>query len=85
MRVDKQPMYKFLYGMSLALLTISFVFWILDRQNILCAPESIFQGHALWHLLNAASILLLYFCYRTEVMVLEEIYAEKEEVLLGFK
>lgn len=40
--------------------------WILDWTNILCAPESVFQGHALWHLLTATSILLLYFYFRGE-------------------
>ena len=40
--------------------------WILDRSDVLCMPTSIFQGHALWHLLCALAIFLLYFYYRSE-------------------
>lgn len=40
--------------------------WILDWTDVLCAPESIFQGHALWHLLCASSILFMYFFFRGE-------------------
>lgn len=40
--------------------------WALDRSHTLCNPESLLQGHALWHLLTAASALLLYMFYRSE-------------------
>ena len=40
--------------------------WILDRSDVICMPTSIFQGHALWHMLCALAILLLYFYYRSE-------------------
>ncbi|HLP51436.1 MAG TPA: ceramidase domain-containing protein, partial [Chitinophagales bacterium] len=32
------------------ILLLSAVVWILDRTNTVCNPESIFQGHALWHI-----------------------------------
>lgn len=40
--------------------------WILDRSDALCMPTSIFQGHALWHLLCALAVLFMYFYYRSE-------------------
>lgn len=40
--------------------------WILDRTNVMCSPTSVFQGHALWHILTALAILFIYFYYRTE-------------------
>lgn len=44
----------------------SMTIWILDRKNIFCDPDSLIQGHALWHLLNAVALLLIYFSYRSE-------------------
>lgn len=51
---------------SLYFLMFSTAFWILDRQDVLCNPTSVFQGHALWHILNAIALLLVYLHYRTE-------------------
>ena len=44
----------------------AFLIWILDIKKILCYPQSIFQGHALWHLLSMLSIYFLYLYYRSE-------------------
>lgn len=33
--------------------------WCLDRSGVACAPESLWQGHALWHVLCAVSLGLL--------------------------
>lgn len=44
-------------------------FWIMDRTDVICTPSSIWQGHALWHILTAFSVLLLYFYYRSEEMM----------------
>jgi uncharacterized membrane protein (UPF0136 family) len=41
---------------------IAFGIWILDQNGVVCAPRSLVQGHALWHLLGAIS-LWLSFCY----------------------
>ena len=32
---------------------IAYFIWILDKTHILCYPNSIFQGHSIWHLLTA--------------------------------
>jgi hypothetical protein len=37
-----------------------------DEAGLICAPESAWQWHAVWHLLTAASTLLLYAYYRSE-------------------
>lgn len=49
----------------ITLLAAAFV-WILDRNRVVCVPTSVFQGHALWHLLTAASLFFIYFFYRGE-------------------
>ncbi|MCB0508585.1 MAG: ceramidase domain-containing protein [Bacteroidetes bacterium] len=53
-------------------LVIAASIWILDITNKLCSPQSVFQGHALWHLLNTASIFLAYLYYRSETILTEE-------------
>lgn len=54
----------FLYG--LLAMSVAFAIWILDQNGIVCAPHSLWQGHALWHLLGAASLGLLFAYYRSE-------------------
>jgi hypothetical protein len=51
-----------------ALLSIAagFTFWILDIKKILCHPTSWFQGHGIWHSLDALSAFLLYVFYLSE-------------------
>jgi len=31
----------------------AYLIWILDKTHILCYPDSLFQGHSIWHLLTA--------------------------------
>ena len=45
---------------------LAFVIWILDQTGAVCAPRSLVQGHALWHLLGALSLWLTYSFYRSE-------------------
>ena len=45
---------------------IAFAIWILDNTGALCAPESLVQGHAAWHLLGAAALFWNYAYYRSE-------------------
>ncbi|HSG09903.1 MAG TPA: ceramidase domain-containing protein [Longimicrobiales bacterium] len=45
---------------------VGFAFWILDLTGAVCAPESLLQGHGLWHLTGAASAALVYAYYRSE-------------------
>jgi hypothetical protein len=43
------------------------VIWLLSRDGApLCDPDSLLQGHALWHLTGAATVLLLYRYLRSE-------------------
>ena len=47
-----------------ALFGIAFAMRQIDVERIGCRPESLFyQGHALWHLLTAASLGLWFFCF----------------------
>ncbi len=45
---------------------IAFTIWNLDQNGIVCSPTSLFQGHAVWHLLGATSIFLTFSYYRSE-------------------
>ena len=52
---------------SLASLLIAFLIWNLERKvDWFCNPYSIIQGHAIWHLLDALSVYLLYRFYVSE-------------------
>lgn len=68
-------MYKKYMFSSFLTLMVAGTIWILDRSNLFCMPESIFQGHALWHLLTAAAVLLLYLYYRSEEVDIERLEA----------
>ncbi len=45
---------------------VAFTIWILDQKGIVCAPHSLWQGHAVWHLLGATSLWLSFSYYRSE-------------------
>ncbi|HWB62653.1 MAG TPA: ceramidase domain-containing protein [Chitinophagales bacterium] len=64
---------------ALATMVLAGVIWILDRTNMVCSPTSIFQGHAAWHLLTAASILFIYMYYRSGTVPVAEIIAVRDE------
>ncbi|HMV15336.1 MAG TPA: ceramidase domain-containing protein [Chitinophagales bacterium] len=57
---------------SLVSILIAASIWILDITDKLCSPTSIFQGHALWHILGALSIFLGYLYYRSETFLTPE-------------
>lgn len=45
--------------------SVAFIIWILDVKKILCDPENhIISGHAVWHLLSAATIYLFFQSYK---------------------
>lgn len=69
---------KYLWA-SFVILVLSAIIWILDRTNSVCSPESIFQGHALWHIMNAASILFIYMYYRSGVVPIQKTLEWREE------
>ncbi len=49
---------------AVAVLGVAFIVWVLDYERILCSPQSLIQGHAVWHILGAVSAWLLYRYYR---------------------
>lgn len=48
---------------------VAFTFWTLDQKLILCAPDSMMQGHAVWHLLGAVALFMTSRYYRSELLV----------------
>ena len=51
-------------GLSFILLAVAIQIRTLDVAKVNCDPMSIWQGHALWHLLTATSSLCMYFYFR---------------------
>ncbi len=49
---------------GVGLLVTGYALWVLDQNNILCSPSSIFQGHGLWHIFTALAGLMLVLHYR---------------------
>ncbi|MEO8501067.1 MAG: ceramidase domain-containing protein [Vicinamibacteria bacterium] len=49
-----------------SLMAVAFVIWILDRWRLVCATDSLVQGHAAWHLLGALAAVCLYRSYESE-------------------
>ena len=45
---------------------VAFTIWNLDQRGQLCAPESLLQGHAVWHLLGALALWFAFLYYRSE-------------------
>ncbi len=45
---------------------VAFTIWNLDQRGQLCAPESLLQGHAVWHLLGAVALWFAFLYYRSE-------------------
>ena len=55
-----------LYLLGILAKAVAFTIWILDQRGTVCAPDSLIQGHAVWHLLGALSIWLSFSYYRSE-------------------
>jgi hypothetical protein len=53
-------------GAGLVALAVGFAIWTVDITGIACAPTSLLQGHAAWHVLTAASAGLLFLYYDSE-------------------
>ncbi|MEH6790039.1 ceramidase domain-containing protein [Parasphingorhabdus sp.] len=45
---------------------VAFTIWNLDQRGLLCSPESLWQGHAIWHLLGAVALWFAFLYYRSE-------------------
>jgi hypothetical protein len=54
------------YLFGIATKAVAFTIWNLDQHGIVCAPTSLLQGHAAWHLLGALSIWMSFSYYRSE-------------------
>lgn len=54
------------YLLGILVKAVAFTIWNLDQHLIVCAPNSLLQGHAVWHLLGATSIFLTFSYYRSE-------------------
>lgn len=44
----------------------AFTIWNLDQRGQLCSPDSLLQGHAIWHLLGAVALWFAFLYYRSE-------------------
>ena len=49
-----------------ALMVMAFAVWSLDRWRLVCAPESPWQGHAVWHGLGALAAACLFRSYEAD-------------------
>ncbi len=54
------------YLAGIAAKAAAFTIWNLDQHGIVCAPHSLLQGHAVWHLLGASALLCTFTYYRSE-------------------
>ena len=54
------------YMFGIATNAVAFLFWNLDQHGYACMPDSLFQGHAAWHLLGAVSLWFIFRYYRSE-------------------
>lgn len=45
---------------------VAFTLWNLDQRGQLCAPDSLLQGHAVWHLFGAVALWFAFLYYRSE-------------------
>ena len=54
------------YLLGIAAKAVAFTIWNLDQSGRVCAPESLLQGHAVWHLLGATALWLTFLYYRSE-------------------
>ena len=52
--------------LGMGLLTAAYIIWILDNTRLMCFETSLLQGHALWHILGAVSVLFLHKYYVSE-------------------
>lgn len=51
---------------AVSVLVVAFLLWILDITKAACAPGSVLQGHAVWHVLGAIACACVFLFYRSE-------------------
>jgi hypothetical protein len=52
--------------MGIIIKAVAFTIWNLDQHGLVCSPQSLIQGHAVWHLLGATSLWCTFLYYRSE-------------------
>lgn len=57
---------------GIGLLAGAYIIWILDNMRIVCFETSLLQGHAIWHLLGAVSVVFLHQYYLSEKLQLRD-------------
>lgn len=63
-RLDHRPLWGYL---SAAAILTAFLIWNLTQTGCaLCDPQSVIQGHGIWHLLCALSLVFLFLYYVSE-------------------
>jgi len=53
-------------SLGIGLLAGAYMIWILDNTRTVCFEYSLIQGHAVWHILGAVSVLFLHRYYMSE-------------------
>jgi dihydroceramidase len=63
---DKPKIDARLLRIGVGLLAGAYIIWILDNTRTICFENSLLQGHAIWHLLGAVSVVFLHKYYLSE-------------------
>ncbi len=63
---DKPQIDVRLLQIGIGLLAGAYIIWILDNTRTICFERSLLQGHAIWHLLGAVSVVFLHRYYLSE-------------------
>lgn len=63
---------------AIASIIVSTALWLLDKE-LVCDPTSVFQLHALWHILTGISVFLIYTFFRTELLFKHHIKINSNE------
>ncbi len=59
---------RHIFLLGLGLFCLALVIWSFsDSGRPLCDPDSLIQGHAIWHLLTAGTVTAIYFYFDAEV------------------
>lgn len=66
-RLKKRPQIETRWlRIGTGLLGGAYIIWIVDNTRTVCFEHSLMQGHAVWHILGAVSVLLLHQYYASE-------------------
>jgi len=69
-RLKKKPQIEVRWlWIGTGLLSGAYIIWILDNTRLMCFENSLFQGHAVWHILGAIAVLFLHRYYVSEDLV----------------